>query len=191
MGDATLVMDETTRALLKGIDEKLGKVDTLEAKLQEIDGRLVATVEKPEDKGDDAKLAKDGPLENVAKMEVWDIPVGQALIGGFSAVFVSELIDGFMVNQSATTQGLVKLVGAGVTIKWGSRLLGKTGATAAALILAYDGIRQLLPLDEWASRLAGGIKSRTGGGLGGRAGMDNVNKQADRVVGDYYSRMKG
>lgn len=161
-------MDDTEKALFQGIDEKLGAVNVMDATLKEIKGKLTATVESPKDPV--AEL-HDGPLEGITKMQVWDVPVGQALIGGFSAVFVSELVDGFFASQQPMTLGVIKLAAAGVLVKWGGRLLGSTGSKAAALILAYDGIRQILPLDEWAGRLSGGIAARTGGGLAGKAGM--------------------
>jgi len=138
------------------------------------------------EKADKAEMEQ---LAGITKMEVWDIPLGQALIGGFIAVFSSELIDGFLAAQSGMVRGLVKLVGAGVAVKWGSRVLGTTGAKAVALLLAYDGIRSFIPIDEWASRFAGGIKPLTGSGLGGKAGMDR-NPRGDvpkAKSADYYA----
>jgi len=136
-----------------------------------------------------------GALENIAKMEVWDIPVGAALLGGFTAVVASELIDGFLKNQSSMVKGVIKLVGAGVAIKWLPGFLGKTGAAALGLLLAYDGIRQILPIDEWASNLTGRVTTLTGGGLGGKAGTTNVRSnvvaQAQQVAADYYKTAEG
>lgn len=164
------------------------RLDQVSANLAEIPKAFTDAFEaaKP-DPEDKAKLEKNGPLEGLSKMKVWDVPLGEALVGGFSAVFASELIDGFMVNQSAQTLGIVKLAGAGVMVKWGGRLLGSTGSKAAALILAYDGIRQLFPLDEMAGNLAGAIKSRTGGGLAGRAGMNNAPAPPPVNRGTFYS----
>lgn len=178
---------ELTKAI-ETMSAKMGEVDTrfgaFDAKLAELEGKLP----KPADPV--AKMEQGGALEGITKLEVWDIPIGKAIVGGFSAVVVSELIDGFLAAQSTMTQGLVKLAAAGASVKWLSRFLGATGAGAMALLLAYDGIRSMLPIDEWAGRFSGAIsKIRTGGGLAGKAGMKryNVIEQAEKVAGNYYS----
>ena len=132
-----------------------------------------------------------GVLGGLTKTEVWDIPIGQAAVGGFVAVVGSELVDGFMAAQSAMTKGLVKLAVAGASVKWGGKLLGSTGSKAVALLLAYDGIRMVLPIDEYASKVAGMFTKLTGGGLGGRAGLNNskVLDQAGDVASSYYSSL--
>lgn len=117
---------------------------------------------------DKAKLEQRGAVAGITSFEVWDIPVGEALVGGFSAVFASELIDGFLMKQGDWMKGIVKLAGAGVAVKWGPRLLGSTGSKAMALLLAYDGIRSLVPIDTWARRGATTVTGMIpGGGLGG------------------------
>jgi len=156
----------------------------LDTKLEEFGKKLPAKIEEIEQE-------KAGALEGISSMKVWDIPVGQALVGGFSAVVVSELVDGFLAKQTDTVKGMVKLVAAGAVAKWGGRLLGKTGTTALVILLAYDGLRQILPIDEWASRLTGGVTKLTGGGLGGRAGITNVVTQAQKVAADYYAAAEG
>jgi hypothetical protein len=193
-------MDEQTQTLIEGINKGVGeRLDTFnsdmtskfDAKLAEIDERI-----KPpevEDNGEDAEVAKEGAVEGIAKMKVWDVPLGEGLLGGGMAVFASELVDGFFASQSSTTLGFIKLVASGVIVKWGGKLLGSTGSKAAAVILAYDGIRQIVPLDEWVGNLVGGITDRTGGGLAGKAGM---NPPVTRVVptapsGDYYAGLWG
>ena len=178
----------TETEVLASIDRRFQEFDTnMKAKLEEFGKLIPAKVEETKT----AEMHQG--LEGISKMQVWDIPIGQALVGGFSAVFASELIDGFLVAQSSMIKGVIKLAGAGVAVKWGGRLLGKTGAMALAIILAYDGMRQILPIDEWAGRLAGGIKPLTGGGLGGKAGMrgGNVQQQANKVAADYYARAEG
>lgn len=131
-----------------------------------------------------------GALEGISKMQVWDIPLGQAVVGGFSSVLVSELIDGFFAKQSVSVQGVVKLAVAGATIKWGSKILGKTGAIAMAILLTYDGVRQLLPIDEYAGKVSGAVVARTGGGLAGKAGMGDTGGNGHRQT-DYYEALKG
>jgi len=139
-----------------------------------------------------ANLEESGVLAGITNFQIWDIPVGQAVVGGFAAVVASELVDGFLAAQSGQIKAFVKLGAAGASVKWGKKLLGKTGAQAVAILLAYDGLRSLLPIDEWASKLTGKVTTLTGKGLAGRAGMsNNVVTQANRVAGDYYAKAFG
>ena len=92
--------------------------------------------------------------------------------------------------------GGVKLVAAGAVIKWGKGLLGKGGATAVALLLAYDGIRHIIPLDQYAHRLASGVSGVvTTRGLGGN--QDSVvdvpagGNGRGQGIGGYYDALKG
>ncbi len=184
-------------AVAEAMDKSVAAVGTkLGAQIAELNETARKVLEpKPEDivTGAEQKAEKKadmeeaGALAGITSLKVWDIPLGQAAVGGFVAVVASELIDGFLANQGATTRGLVKLVGAGATIKWGRGLLGNTGAAAVALLLAYDGLRSLLPIDEWASRVAGGVTPLTGFGLGGKAGMGDSVNQAEKVASNYYS----
>ncbi len=195
MGEpTTMTRDDLTNCFGEAWDEKwdkkIGKmpetVDSIWAKVNE------KLTEKPAE----AKLEeKAGILGGITKMEVWDIPVGQAVVSGFVAVFASELIDGLLKITPTTTDrnklmmgGVVKLAGAGAAVKFGKGLLGSIGSKAVALLLAYDGVRMLLPLDEWAGMAVTPITKLTGAGLGGRAGMGDVRTQAGRVVENYYKR---
>lgn len=181
-------MEADVKALIDGIDEGVGKrLDTFgsgfDAKLAEIEEKLTPKAEDP-------GPAPEKAMEGITKMEFWDIPIGQALVGGFSAVVASELVDGFFAAQQPMTLGVIKLAGAGVLAKWGDRLLGSTGSKAAAIILAYDGIRQIIPLDEWAGRLTGAVTTRTGAGLAGKAGMTGGSGSKAGTT-DYYAGLYG
>lgn len=200
--ELAVMNDSINKALATGLTSVGSKLETQFAELNERAKKNLTpdpvkvpdAVKSAEEVAAEAEKAKlEQPLAGITKMEVWDIPVGQALIGGFVAVFSSELIDGFLAAQSGMIRGMIKLVGAGVAAKWGSGLLGSTGSKAVALLLAYDGIRAIVPIDEWASRLAGGIKPLTGGGLGGRAGMDReaVNPRGNGHAEDYYAKALG
>jgi hypothetical protein len=137
----------------------------------------------------DAKL-KEGVLGGLTKMEVWDIPIGQVVVGGFVAVFATELVDGFMANQKPMVTGLVKLALAGASIKWGKRVLGKDGALAVAILVGFDGVRDIIPLDTWAKTFA----SKLSGMMpkGGLAQNPNRTVEQARIVAtNYYSRLGG
>ena len=184
-------IEEALERGLEGMSTGLQKslVSPLAALAAKFAEKVEKAPEKAPEKPKTAEMGQGGALEGITRFEVWDIPVGQALVGGFVAVFASELLDGFLAKQSGTVRGLVKLGAAGAAVKWGRGLLGSTGSKAVALLLAYDGVRSLLPLDEWASKAVAPITKLTGKGLGGRAGM-NVVEQAAGVVG-YYDRAFG
>lgn len=192
-------ISETATSLNDGIKsfaEIGGKFETQLAEFNETAKKILV---KPEDIKTAAELEAEnkakleqGAVGAITRFEVWDIPVGQAVIGGFAAVFASELIDGFLVRQADWMKGLIKLAGAGAAIKWGPRAFGKTGAYAVGLLLAYDGIRSLIPIDSWARRGATAVTSRVpGGGLGGFKKDVGVLEQAGKVASDYYSRAEG
>lgn len=133
--------------------------ENLIAKVEGIDTKL-ATLgdhknEKPE--VEMAELSRVKTLDEAMNFKVWDIPVGQAVVGGFGAVFASELIDGFMAASEPWKKGLVKLVVAGAAVKFGRKFLGEKLSTGMALLLAFDATRDMLPIDTWAQNLANKI----------------------------------
>jgi len=133
-----------------------------------------------------AKLGEAGAVAGITNLKVWEIPAGQALVGGFTAVFASELIDGILIKQGDMLKGVVKLAGAGAAIKWGGKVLGSTGSKALGILLAYDGLRSLIPIDTWARRGATAVTGMIpGGGLGGF--RPNVGGgPSNGSHGDYY-----
>jgi len=187
---------ETIEKGVAGAEIKLGS--KLEAQLAEL-GETAKKALKPDEVKSAQELKAEAQLEqraleNIWKTEVWGIPIGQAAVGGFVAVFSSELIDGFMEAQSDMVKGLVKLACAGVAVQWGGKVLGSVGSKAVALLLAYDGIRMVLPIDQWASKLASAISGVfPTGGLGGYKGTPKttVEKEATKVASDYYAALKG
>lgn len=133
-----------------------------------------------------ANMEEAGAVGGITGFKPWDIPAGQALVGGFTAVFASELIDGFLIKQSDMIKGVVKLAGAGAAVKWGGRVLGSTGSKALAILLAYDGIRSMIPIDTWARRGATMVTSRIPkGGLGGF--VPDIEARGNGS-GDYYEQ---
>jgi hypothetical protein len=175
LGDQVAELSESAKKILEG------EVLTRAQLAEELDNR-----QKTSDKAD---MKAGGFLDAVNRVEVWDIPVGQAALGGFAAVFASELIDGFLMSQSDPVKGMIKLATAGVVIKWGSRVFGSTGSKAAGILLAYDGIRSLIPIDRWAKNVADAVSGAVPlGGLGGF----KQNIEGTRVnSADYYAALKG
>lgn len=200
-------MDE--KLILEAMEKGFTNVGSkLDAQLAELNETAKKVLVKPEDIKTPAELAAEAAVAKVAEeaklersavstitdMQVWDIPVGEALVGGFTAVFASELIDGFLMKQGDMLKGVVKLAGAGAAIKWGPRLLGSTGSKALAILLAYDGVRSLIPIDTWARRGASAVSGMMpAGGLGGfrqNVGGREVPGNGNLPV-DYYDRALG
>ena len=186
--------------ILSAIDKKLegvGKLtSSLDAYLAKMNEQAQAALAPPPPKTVDETVAemeeKSGFLDKMMEVKVWHIPVGEAALGGFVAIFASELVDGFLKNQSVQVKGLVKLGAAGASVAFGKRILGSTGSKVVALLLTFDAIRDLTPLDKWAYDLAAKITGMLpSAGLAGSsavnaAQMDAVNRQANQVAG-YYS----
>lgn len=128
-----------------------------------------------------------GALAGISKFDIAGIPVGTALVGGFGAVFVTELVDGFMATQSATTRGMVKLGSAVVIGKYGKKFLGDGVSKAIGLLITFDALRDIVPLDTYAQQLASKIS-----GLTTTAGLAGNNKTMRTMSApeaqNYYSK---
>ena len=99
-----------------------------------------------------------------------------------------------LIKQQDWMKGVVKLVGAGAAVKWGDRVFGSTGSKALAILLAYDGIRSLIPIDAWSKKAADTVTGMVPmGGLGGY--KPDVENQAggggSNPPRDYYADLYG
>lgn len=148
MGD-TISLDKETLALLDQRDTKLSekvKADLAEvfAKANEAEGN-----EETEQK----------QLGGLAEVEVMGVPLGQAAIGGGIALLISELVDGIIgrtvTDRLGETWGpaLIKGGSAWAVKQWLPGVIGAGAADTAALFLAWEAIRSLVPIDEWIKDL--------------------------------------
>ena len=178
MGDILTI----EKSALEEMSEKFSQHNTnIDAKLAEFGKKL-----NPE-----TAAVEQKQLGGITAMEIWDIPIGKIAVGTFGGVFASELIDGFMAAQSDMVKGIAKLVSAGVTIKWGSRWFGRDAATAIAFVLGVLGFSQILPIDKWATQLAGAMPKIGGAGTIKSVGGPTVLTQAQQVAADYYAAAEG
>ena len=172
--------DESIKLQLADLDSKWGT-------------RLAEATKTPEPEPDKETLEMGAATSGIMDFEIWDIPIGQAAIGGFSAIFVTEVIDGFMKTQTQNMKGVVKIIGAGVFAKWGKRIpfINAKGAKVIALLMTFDALRDISPINTWANQIAnkisgviptGGLGDQRGGG----APRENVG-----AGNDYYARAKG
>lgn len=155
-------------------ESKVAVLSDITAIKDEFSKKMETMMAKPVPEDKTAKLeasAVSGLTGQVSSFEVWGIPVGQAAMGGFIAVVATELVDGFMSTQSVQIRGAVKLVAAGALVKWGGKFIGSTTGKAVALLMAFDAIRDLTPIDAWGANLASKITKKTpAAGLADKAG---------------------
>lgn len=166
-----------TKEFLDKLESRADKavVDAIDGRVKGIEAKLAEAITPEDDPAPEpeAQLRK-GFFDDIMNFQVWGIPVGGAVLGGFIAVLATELIDGFMANQKPWQRGLVKLAVAGVAGKWGKRFLGDTGSKAVAILVAFDAIRDLTPIDSWAAQLSGKVS-----GVVSSAGLaDKSNRRA-------------
>ena len=98
-------------------------------------------------------------LGGIMTTEIAGIPVGKALIGGGVALLISELVDGIIGGTIKEKVGedwaeaVIKGGSAWAVKAWGAGIIGQPAADAAALFLAFDAIRSIIPIDDWISGL--------------------------------------
>ena len=151
---------------------------------KQLDEILKEKTAKAEDSGIAAAVNK------VTDFEFQGIPIGAAVVGGAVAVFATEVIDGFMHNQSAQVRGMVKLAGAAGVMMIGKKFIGTKAAGAVALLMAFDAIKNdLLPqpfamVTSGANKLTGVVTTNGLGWTGGAPPKLNQNgvNQAQAIL---------
>lgn len=149
-------------------------------------------------------LKKDEKTKEVAivgesgamNFQIMNVPVIPVAGGMFAAVLATELVDGFMASSGSAARGGVKLAAAAgaffASNKWGEKVpvLGKTGLKVIALMVAFDGLRDLIPIDTFAQKIASKISGKTT--TAGLAGNNKTMKELTRTQEkDYYSAAFG
>ncbi len=145
---------------------------------------------------DDVELDESGiagMFKSVTNIKVVGIPLGSVAAGSFIAVFTTELVDGFMSKQTVQTKGFVKLAGAAGFALYGKKIIGNDLSGVVAVLLTFDALRDLTPIDAWAASAASKISGMLpSAGLADRSNRrGDVHDQANKVVKDYYSRAFG
>ncbi len=177
-------LEDVMASLNTGLAALNTKVDKIK-----VTPEMVTTGTEKEANLEDAGRAVKG----ITGFEIWNIPIGQAVIGGFVAVLGTELIDGFMARYSPMVRGITELALAGGLVAFGSRFMGRTLTGAAALLIAFDGLRKIFPVDTFAQGIASKISGATP-----TAGLAQVSQYSQRrAVGaggstrNYYSGLGG
>lgn len=169
--DLAQAIAEAVRNGMVGLSDN---IKTLDASFSEARKIWEVKPKSEEDKKDtSAKLAQTkGVVGQIMDFEIMGVPVGQAVVGGFGAVFATEVIDGVLVTQTVQVKGVVKLVAAGATAMWAKPLFGSTGSKVIALLITFDALRDLSPIDMWAKQLAAMIS-----GILPKAGLADVSQR--------------
>lgn len=90
-----------------------------------------------------------GIANRIREIDIAGIPIGEAALGGGSALVLAELTDGLLVPRIPTVP--VVAIKAGETYamhRWGHKALGAGGARVATLFLGYDTLRTLVPMEK-------------------------------------------
>jgi hypothetical protein len=179
---------------IKGLDGKLAALSDIAKTSAMIDGQAkAAVVEDPK-----AELEAKSAFDDIMKFEFWGIPIGEAAVGGFVAILASELVDGFAATWEPWQRGLLKFGVAGASAMWGKKILGSTGSKAVALLLAFDALRDMTPIDSWADQIAEKISGTvTDAGLAGpmRSGkmidLNNKKVPEQKSNSSFYTQAFG
>jgi hypothetical protein len=120
---------------------------------------LAPVVEQGNEESDPKlELHQRGILSNFGGLRFGNIPVGDALIGGTAASLVSELTDAFTPKDNTIVSALIKIVGGNLLAGAFSGILGNNATSAARLLVTYDGLRDIIPLDGWIREILDPIK---------------------------------
>jgi hypothetical protein len=186
LDDIGSIFEKKNKPILDFLNELQSKKIDLAEKVEK------PAAEKPAEKnlvpaGDKVDLEES--LDNIKIMEVPVVPVAG---GMFVSVLATEVIDGFLIESSNTTKGVVKLIAAGGAFwagkKWGRKvpLLGSTGLKTIALLVGFDGVRSLTPLDSWAEKLANKITGKTPS-----EGLASHKDELERLRAEYQASQQG
>jgi len=181
-------MTATLEDIKNGYTGLMGKVDGIPTK------EYIENLVKPKepDKAEAAKLEDQGIFSDVMSFEFMNIPVGKAFVGGAIAILATEVIDGFFAAQSVTTRGVIKLAGAAGTMMFLRKPLGNVGSGAVALLLTFDALRDLTPLDTWMANLATKITGMAPtAGLADKSARRSPAAQPPHTIQDYYAAAEG
>lgn len=187
---------EVMSSLKKNSDSTAKLCEVITMGFDEIKKTWVPKVVETGKPADTAALeeSKAGVLGKVGNVSVAGVKIVPLVGGAFVSIFASELIDGFMASKGTTVKAVVKGVGAFAAYKWGKKLplIGAEGGKVIALLLAFDAIRDLTPINSWASAAANKVSGMIPiGGLGDQTGRAIKTMRPSLVKKDYYSTAFG
>ncbi len=190
-------MEEISKANKESNTALLGEVtasqDTFAKRME---GLMTSKTEvKPDPpKAELAASGIAGGIASIADFKAWGLPIGQAGVGLVGGVAVSELVDGFLYNKSNYMKAGAKVVAAWAVQRYTKKWLG-AGAGAVSLLLIFDALRDVTPIDSWVSEQVGKItKHPTTAGLADKSDRRNpALAYGNKVIrgGSYIDRVGG
>jgi len=157
----------------------------------QFDEQLKPVVNAPETK--ELALEQRGLLGGLERVSIGDVKVGHALLGGATATVISEIISGLSPGlggggmNNNLVAGVMKIGAAGVFGKALSGVVGRESSQAAMLFLAYDAMRDVIPLDQWINQLLGRTGISTNQGSVSAAQNINTGNGASTEVGAWLA----
>jgi len=97
-----------------------------------------------------AEMEKPGALDSLTSIKFMRVPIGQAAVGGITAMVLSSLVEMAMKpvrQQLGTRMGdtALKAVAAYAVNRWGKKMLGTDATKAAVIILAWEAFESFVP----------------------------------------------
>lgn len=142
------------------VEELKSMIDQNKVELPSLVDKQVSEIlakKETEEKKEEKSEVEQKQLAGVMRTEIMGIPIGQALVGGGVALAVAELVDGLIgatVREKVGgrwAEALLKGGTAWAVKSWGPGIIGAGAADTAALFLAWEAIRSIIPIDEWIS----------------------------------------
>lgn len=125
----------------------------------------------------------------IREVEILGIPLGEAVLGGGSALIVAELTDAIVTPRLPNVPvAAVKGAEAFIMSRWGHRVFGAGGARIATMFLTYEAVRALIPIDDWVKQLIARI---TGGGGGNEIATATETHNPSSAGGNGHSTEDG
>jgi len=103
-----------------------------------------------------ASMERQAMLGGFDSFRFGNIEVGKALVGGTVASLMSETVDG-LVPGGGLLGAVAKLATASFVLPVFKGIVGASGVSQAQTFIAYDVVRQILPLDNLIRQATGGI----------------------------------
>ena len=92
-----------------------------------------------------------GVANKIRDVQILGIPFGDGVVGFGAALVVAERTDGLITPRMPSNVPVVAIkVGEAYAMsRWGHKVIGSGGARVAAIVLGYDALRTVVPIDTW------------------------------------------
>jgi len=120
-----------------------------------------------------------------AEIEVAGLPLGNATMGGISALVINEVVD-LVAERSGVAaripyaNAVVQFVSAFAIVRWGGKVVSQKVADIAAMFLVWDGVNEMFDIK-------GFIRGLIPGSNPGEFGVQALVGKTSAPPIDYYS----